>query len=276
MEHREFSMTHTGYKLYGEYWLPKGCKAMLLLVHGMGEHLGRYKEFLIPEFLAKHIGVVAFDNFGHGKSGGKRGYCPGYAALMEVIEAALKKTQTLANDLPVFFYGHSMGGNLVLNYILRNQPIIKGAVVSSPLLQLSFQPARWKLVMGKIIKQVLPSLTLSSGLDARAISRLPEEVEKYETDPMVHDKVSPSLLLPVLEAGQWALAHANQLQVPVLLVHGTGDQITDYESTLKFAKEATNAEVMLFDKGYHELHNDMERERLLISVVEWIEKLIRD
>lgn len=276
MQHKEFTSKYGKYELYGEYWVPKGCKAMILLVHGMGEHLGRYKDFVISELLAKHIGVLAYDNFGHGKTSGKRGHCPGYMQLLEVLDTMYIKLENLGHQVPIFIYGHSMGGNLVLNYLLKFNPNMAGAIVSSPFLRLAFEPLKWKILLGKIFQNIAPSITLSSGLDPKTISRLPEEVEKYQLDPLVHDRVSPNYSILMMKAGSWVMDNASKLQIPTLILHGTGDEITDHQSSKEFTEKSKYAELALFDKGFHELHNDLEREKVLHIITDWVEEYIKE
>ncbi|WP_299222751.1 alpha/beta hydrolase [uncultured Aquimarina sp.] len=272
MQHQEFFFDYKKYKLFGQYWLPKDCKAIILLVHGMGEHSSRYADYVIPEFLAKHIGVITYDNFGHGKSSGKRGHCPSYNDLMEVIDIVYIKANGIVSDLPVFLYGHSMGGNLVINYVLRSNHKIAGAILTSPFLRLAFQPPSWKMIMGKLFQKIAPSITLPSGLDVQAISRVTEEVEKYRNDPLVHDRVSPNFSLPIIEAGKWAIGMASKLETPVLLMHGTGDQITDYTASHEFAEKTDHIDFVSFDGGYHELHIDLEKEKLVSIITSWIQE----
>ncbi|WP_298318901.1 alpha/beta hydrolase [uncultured Aquimarina sp.] len=271
MQHQEYFFKYKKYKIFAQYWLPDNCKGIILLVHGMGEHSARYEDYLIPELLAKHIAVITYDNFGHGKSSGTRGYCPSYNALMEVIEIVYHKANEIVTDLPVFLYGHSMGGNLVINYILRNNPKITGAILTSPFLRLAFQPPAWKIMMGKLFQKIAPSITLPSGLDVKAISRVTEEVEKYKNDTLVHDRVSPNFSLPIIEAGKWAIDNAFQLETSILLAHGTEDQITDYSASKEFAEKTDYVQFVSFDGGYHELHNDLEKEKLISIVTTWIQ-----
>ncbi len=270
MQHQEFFFNYQKHKLFGQYWLPKDCKAVILLVHGMGEHSSRYKDYVVPELLANNYGVVTYDNFGHGKSSGKRGHCPSYDALMEVTGIIYGKTEEISGGLPIFLYGHSMGGNLVINYVLRKSPEIGGAIITSPFLRLAFRPPAWKLLMGKLFLKVAPAITLPSGLDVKAISRVPEEVKKYKNDPMIHDKVSPVFSLPVMDAGVWAMDQASTLKLPVLIIHGTADQITDHTASLDFAEKTDYATFISFNDGYHELHNDLEKEKLLKNITSWI------
>ncbi len=270
MQHQKFYCKYQNHQLFGQYWVPNECKALVVLVHGMGEHSARYTSYVIPELLAKHIGVITYDNFGHGKSTGKRGHCPSYEALMQVLDMMLTKAEELVTDCPIFLYGHSMGGNLVINYMLRHTPKVTGVIATSPFLRLAFQPPAWKMTMGKLMQKIAPSVTLPSGLDPNTISRIPEEVARYTDDPLVHDQVSPNFSFPIMAAGEWAIANAATLQKPILLLHGTDDQLIDYTATQEFAQKTDRATLVLFEDGYHELHNDLEKERLLTTITTWI------
>jgi Lysophospholipase len=142
-------------------------------------------------------------------------------------------------------------------------------------LRLGFEPPKWKLFLGKVFQNIAPSITLPSGLDPKSISRLPEEVEKYKLDPLVHDLVSPNFSITVMKAGLWALENARILKIPTLILHGTDDELTDHKSSIAFAKNAELAELALFDKGFHELHNDLERDKVLQIITDWIEEHIK-
>jgi len=272
MQHQEFFIDYKKYTLFGQYWLPNDCKAMVLLVHGMGEYSSRFEEFVIPELLAKHIGVFSYDNFGHGKSSGKRGDCPSYNALQEVLGRMFTKAQEISSGAKLFLYGHSMGGNLVINYVLRNNPDIVGAILTSPFLRIAFEPPGWKMMMGRLLHKIAPSTTLPSGLDPKAISRLPAVVQKYIEDPLIHDRISPNFSFPIMDAGVWAIENAATLTKSILVLHGTGDQITDHTASKELADKTPHAEIVFFDDGYHELHNDVEKEKMITTVIDWIEK----
>jgi len=146
--------------------------------------------------------------------------------------------------------------------------------VTSPLLQLAFQPSKWKLVLGKLFLTLIPSFTLTSGLDVKMISKDIKEIEKYINDPLIHDKISPNFSLPVMKAGNWVLSQAQDLKIPVLLVHGAADQITSCEASREFAKNTELAKFIEFKNGYHELHNDSEKEKLMTIITNWIQNKI--
>ena len=259
-----------GIDIYVRYSEPPSLNGLVVLVHGFGEHSGRYQENVIPALLDCGLAVVAYDNIGHGKSGGKKGHCPGYEALLDLLEDMIQKAESLFENLPLFLYGHSMGGNLVLNYALRRKHHLRGIIATSPYLRLAFDPPKWKMVLGRLLMHIHPSMTMPSGLDANGISRIEKEVEKYKSDPLIHDQVSPMYSFPIMDAGRWAIDNAKKLQTDTLLLHGTADPIIDYGATEAFHKNAKTTELELFEDAYHELHNDLCREAMMQTVKNWL------
>ncbi|MBT8184300.1 MAG: lysophospholipase [Eudoraea sp.] len=272
MKFTDFSFEVFNTVIRGKTTRPDKPRGVIVIVHGFGEHSGRYKEMVIPALLHEGLAVVIYDNIGHGTSGGKRGHCPNYGALLEILEKVIAKANSLFTGLPLFLYGHSLGGNLVLNFALEKPHSIKAIVASSPYLRLAFTPPKWKLLLGNMMRYVLPSITLSSGLDPKGISGIPEEVEKYLQDPLIHDKVSPMYSIPVIRAGEQAIARADQLTVPTLLVHGSDDPIIAPEGSEEFHKNAKTTTLVLFKGGYHELHNDFCAGEFLETVRNWLRK----
>ena len=124
--------------------------------------------------------------------------------------------------------------------------------------------------------KIAPSLTMGNELDANAVSRDKNEVDKYKKDPLIHDKVSPNYSIVFIETGQWAIDNANKLHIPMLLMHGTGDQLTNYKGSQEFAKNAgKKVTLKLFEDGYHELHNDIVKSDVLDIMTTWLNKEIQ-
>lgn len=269
MTHKEFNFNFYNTKFYGQIWEAKSTKAVVVLAHGMGEHSGRYTH--VAKKLTKNdFSVVAFDHFGHGKTAGKRGHNPSFEAVLESVTKTIEKAKELFPEKPIFLYGHSMGGNTVINYSIRINHHLKGIIATSPFLKLAFQPPKIKLAVGKILQKIAPSITMGNELDASDISREKIEVNKYVNDPLVHDKISPNFSLTFIETGQWAIENANKLKTPMLLLHGTGDKIIDYRGTQEFANNSDKATLKLYEGGYHELQNDLCKEEMLQDVVNWL------
>jgi alpha-beta hydrolase superfamily lysophospholipase len=127
--------------------------------------------------------------------------------------------------IPLFLYGHSLGGGFVLNYLIRKEPRLRGAVVTSPWLRLSFEPAKSKVNMAAVMKNIYPGMVSPSGLVIDHISHDREVVEKYRNDPLIHDKISVSLFHAAMSAAAFTLKNASTLKIPLLIMHGADDQI---------------------------------------------------
>ena len=269
MTHNEFNFNIYKTEFFGQYWKAKETKAVVVLVHGMGEHSTRYVH-LAKKLTSNNFSVVAFDHFGHGKTAGKRGHNPSFKAVLESVKKTIEKAKELFPNKPIFLYGHSMGGNVVVNYDLKQKDTIRGIIATSPFLKLAFEPPRIKLAVGKLLQKIAPSITMGNELDANDISRDEIEVDKYINDPLVHSKISPNFSLTFIETGKWAIENANKLKTNMYLLHGTDDKIIDYKGTQEFANNTEKATLKLYKGGYHELHNDLCKEEMLQDVVDWL------
>lgn len=266
--------TSDGLTLEGEYYTPQGeVKGVIALVHGMGEHFGRYKH--VAEFFAT-IGyaTVGMDHRGHGRSQGKRGHTPTFDHLMNDIELLIKKANELFSGIPVILYGHSMGANLAANFVLRRKPQLKGLILTSSYFKLAFDPPGWKVSLAKMMKGILPGLTQATGLEVEAVSRDKAVVEAYKKDTLNHDKMSAAFFANVHPAGLYPIEHAKELQVKTLAMHGTADRLTSAKGTEEFANNNTQMiELKLWDGFYHELHNEPEKQQVFDYLANWLSKL---
>jgi len=250
-------------------------KAVVCLVHGLGEHCGRYG-FVAEAFTRAGIAWLAFDLRGHGRSEGKRGHAPNYEMLMADLFELLETARQRHPALPLFLYGHSLGGNLAIHYALRRQAELAGVVASAPLLRLAFEPPRWQTATLRLLHALRLQPPMPSKLDAGKLSRNPNVLEAYRSDPLVHGRITPALATAMIEKGQWNLEHAQELPCPLLLVHGGTDRITSPQASAEFAKKAgATCTLKIWDGLFHELHNEPERRQVLDSVLAWMEKTIR-
>jgi len=271
----EFELQVAGIKLHGQFYTPETIKAVVLLVHGLGEHSRRYERTVVPFLANNSIAVVSYDQFGHGNSGGKRGWHPGYSHLLDAVDQMISKAADLFPEQPLFIYGHSMGGNIAINYCLQRKNAVTGLIATSPFLRLAFEPPKWKMTLGRILDKIMPSMTMPSDLDVNAISRDIEEVNAYQSDPLVHDRVSTGYSLELMKQGEWAISHAAEMEIPMLLMHGTDDRLTSYLASEEFENKARdNVKIVLYKGAYHELHHEPEREKMLVKIRSWIESQI--
>jgi len=276
MEHYEGTLVgHGGMELFYQRWRPPtslGVKAVLALVHGYGEHSGRYlnvAEWFVPKGYAVH----AFDLRGCGRSPGQRGYVSSFADYRSDLQAFLSFVQQTEPDRPVFLVGHSQGGLLVLNYVLHRPPELAGIVASGPLLsQLPISPLL--VAMAKLLSRLWPRFTLESGLDVTALSRDTAVVEAYVNDPLVCSKGTTRLAAEIMAAIDWTQAHAADLSLPCLIVHGGDDRLSLPEASQVFFENVTfdDKERYVYDGYYHEVFNDLGKERVLADVEAWLER----
>jgi len=185
-------------KLYVQEWLVQNPKAWLILVHGLGEHIGRYQH--VAEYFNEHqYSVIGYDHIGHGKSEGKRGVVMKYDTLLDDLNSIVELTKLKANQIPVFIYAHSLGGNIALNYLLKRKPKIAGMITSGAAIKLSFEPNPFVVALGKITRSIYPSFSQNNQLDVNHISRNKAVVEAYKKDNLVHDKIGAELGISILE-----------------------------------------------------------------------------
>lgn len=278
MTHTEWNWSHAGYQLYAQAWAPEKPRAVIALVHGFAEHGGRYAH--VADFFCREgIAVLAIDQYGHGKTEGPRGYSPSLEASMDAIGTLLEEAAKRFPGVPRFLYGHSMGGNMVLNYTLRRKPAIAGVIATAPWLRLGFEPPAFKMFLAKIMKNVYPKFPEKADLDTGALSRDAAEVRKYEQDPLVHNTARAGTFFDTHHAASWAIENANALTIPCYVAHGTADRLIAFSGSADFVKNAPKALITFqpWEGFYHELHNEpqADREKVLNSILNWVSSRIK-
>jgi len=252
----------------------KSEKGVIIITHGMGEHSMRYLE-MVDFYTNEGYTVISFDIRGHGLSEGKRGHTPGYDFLMDDIERVYTQVKKDYPSLPIFLFGHSMGGNLVLNFLLRNPNSICGAIVTGAYLKLGFEPPKWKIILAKLSSSIWPTLSQPTELELDALSRNKEVIRKYENDELVHDRITSAFFINVHFAGQYVIDHANEIKTPLLVMHGMEDRLTSPKGSQEFASNAgENVHLKMWDGLYHELHNEPEKQEIFNYEMGWMNKLL--
>ncbi|MGF1534555.1 MAG: alpha/beta hydrolase [Bernardetiaceae bacterium] len=252
-------------------------KAVLHIAHGMFEHGGRFKETM--QALANQGFLCrAYDQRGHGRSEGKRGDTPSYTQLLSDIERFFDLGYQAHPDLPHFLLGHSMGGALVINFALRKRPPIQGIIASAPWLRLAFAPEAWKIHLGKLIAQIFPAFAQRTNMELSILTRDPVEIAAYTQDPLMHNQITARFFIEASRAGDWAMARAGNLRVPIYLYHGTTDYVTSLEASQNFAA-ATPQHLIDFEPlegAYHDLFHDLDREAIIEKTARWMEQQLQN
>ena len=268
---------NNGINFYIRGWDPTNNrpKALLSLIHGLGEHTGRYLH-VGKSMTDAGYALVGFDLRGHGKSGGARGHFPSLSAVIQDMRQFSKFLVQRYPDIPHFLYGHSLGGLLSLAYALQYPAGLNGVIVTGAALRSSLQEQKNKIAMVNLLGSLLPKVTVPSGLDATTISRDADVVQKYINDPLVHDRTSLGLGKSALKAIEHCFAHAKEFTPPLLIMHGADDKLTYRSGSEDFAKLATetNHDVTLkvWDDLYHEIHNEPEKAEVFKVMIEWLGK----
>ncbi|MGJ5820314.1 alpha/beta hydrolase [Paludibaculum fermentans] len=271
---RELTLsTRDGLRLYGWVRHPSGpIRGVITLIHGMGEHSRRY-DHLTAFWAVNGYASAGFDHRGHGRSQGTRGHTPSLEHLLDDIADFTAQVADECPACPRYLYGHSMGGNLALNFLIRRQPGFTAGIASAPYLELAFQPSKAKLLLARLLYRILPAMTFPTGLDASCLSRDPAVVRRYREDPLVHDRISVSFFTEIQAAGQSALRRASELTLPVLLMHGNADRITSLAASERFVSGSHGrAAFKCWDGYFHELHNEPQWQPVAQFALDWLER----
>ncbi|MDR7131405.1 alpha-beta hydrolase superfamily lysophospholipase [Algoriphagus sp. 4150] len=278
MKHLETSYkTHDDLELYLQAWMVDTPKASLLLVHGLGEHSSRYLH-LVEKLNEVGVSVFTFDGRGHGKSAKDTptAYFESYEDYLKDIASLFGKVKSYVPNVPAFIYGHSMGGGLVAAYVLKYQPESAGVILSSPAIKEAEGTSKLLMAISGLASKFLPKLKALK-LDANKVSRIPEEVAKYLKDPLVYTQAVPARTgYELLQVMRYIQENAPKFVLPVLLIHGSADGLTNPKGSEMLFQKATSIDKTLrvFPGGYHELINDLDREEVMKLIVSWVKDRI--
>jgi alpha-beta hydrolase superfamily lysophospholipase len=247
----------------------------LLIIPGLGEHGGRYAKS--AEFFCRAgFDVFCMDLLGHGLSPGPRGCIISYDGLLDEIETAIAAIQHRQPNLPVGLWGHSMGGNLAINYLLRRQLLPKCAIASAPLLQPSRMPSDTYMWFARKLGKLFPNYTLKTPVRVEDCTSDFEMQSASRADGLFHRKLSLRMGAALIDSGQWAIANASRLRTPLLLAHGLNDAVTSSAATVQFALAAgSSAEFKIYPEHKHDLHRDLNSQPVLEYFSQWLGRALR-
>lgn len=264
-----------GTELYACRQVPESPRGIVFVCHGLGEHIGRYAHFI--EAITSHgWGVYAVDLRGHGRSGGRRGHLLAWSDYVADLEALYGQARADGfGSSPWVQLGHSMGGLIAVHTASRHADRLRGLILCSPLLGVAAKVPGWKAMAGRLLSRLFPQISLANELDPGNLSRDPTEVRRYLDDPLVHDRVSARWFTEMNAALTEAHRLAPSLALPLLLLHGSSDEITAPEGSREFAaRYAGDADVRFLDGYVHELFHDRGSEMPLAIVIDWLARQV--
>jgi len=273
MKHTEGSFkTKTGANIYYQSWQPEGDpKAILLVVHGLAEHSGRYMN-VVNHFVPLGYAVYGLDHLGHGKSDGTRVYVDKISDYTEPLKTYFDMIQGWQPGKPIFILGHSMGGLITSVYLLDHQDELKGAIISAPAVKVSDSISPVTIFMGKLLSGLTPKAGLLA-LDANGVSSDPQVVSAYVNDPLVYTgKTTARLAAEMLGGMQRVTAAAHTLRLPIILVQGSADKLVDPDGAKMLYEKASSKDKTLkvYEGFYHEVFNEPGRAQVLQDVEAWL------
>lgn len=260
-----------GTKLAYRAWPKQGATVSFAVVHGFGEHSGRYERF--ANGMAKHgMSTYAVDLRGHGKSPGQRGYVDSWSQWTDDASAFVRHVQLTAGG-EVVPLGHSFGGATVLSTVLAGKlPTNKRFIVSSPGLKLKVAVPSWQITLGKVTSKLMPRFTLDAPTHGHLLSRIPEVAEAYDNDPMVHGKMSSRLYAEWQQATKDIFARAGQIKIPFLILAGSDDALIDPQGSRDLHAKAPTSELHVLPGRRHEPFNDLGSEEVFHLIADWLHK----
>lgn len=277
MKHEEMQlMSKDALDLFAQCWEPAGeIKAVICLVHGLGEHSSRYIHW--AEMLTgAGYALLALDLRGHGKSGGQRGHTPSYDHYADDVSVLFDEAARRFPGKPCFIYGHSMGGLVVAYYLIQRQPQLAGAIITGPGLRTAIEKQKAKVILARILGTILPKGSMPSGLEQEAISRDSAVVEAYKNDPLVHDQVTFAWGKQSLQASQYIFSNADRINLPLLVMHGTDDYIAFATGSEELAGLVQgDCTLKLWEGLYHEIHNEPEKDEVFAFIKDWLDNNLK-
>ena len=274
MDHREgFLKGVRDANIYYQRWLPEGkSEAVLLIVHGLAEHSGRYMN-VVNHFVPLGYAVHSIDHLGHGRSDGTRVYVERFEDFTEPLKTYLNMVRGWHPDEPIFIVGHSMGGLISAAYLLDHQAELAGAVLSAPCVKVSDSTSSTTILISKVLSALMPRFGVMR-LEAAGVSRDPAVVQAYVGDPLVYTgKITARMMAEVLKTMQRVTAEAPQITLPILLVQGSQDRLVDPHGAQMLYDTVSSADktIKIYDGLYHEVFNEPEHAQVLSDVEAWLE-----
>lgn len=273
MQHTEGKfLGRNNLNLYYQSWAPDGVPiAVLLVVHGLAEHSGRYSN-LVNYFVPKGYTIYSFDLRGHGKSEGKRGYVERFSYYLDDVKTYYDKVVQENKNTKIFMVGHSMGGTIATAYTIKHQSELNGLILSGAALKAGASVTKAAMLMAKVLSFLMPKMGVTT-LDASAVSRDKAVVEAYINDPLNYTgKISARLGAELLNEIQQLPAKIPELSLPILIMHGTADRLSDPASskTLFEGVSSKDKTLKLYEGFYHEIFNDPERQQVFLDMENWL------
>lgn len=267
--------TGDGLKLFTQCWLPAESRAVVIISHGYAEHSSRY-EHVAAALVAAGFAVYALEHRGHGRSEGERANVEVFREYVTDLCRFIEQVRVKHTDVPRFLLGHSVGAVIALQLVLEHPHKVDGLIISGAYLRNAVSTSPLLLLLSEQLSRFFPSLPLQAP-DKNALSRDPEVVRAYGADPLVYNgKAKARVGTEMLRAGPYVLGRAQDIKLPILIMHGAEDGIAAVSGSRELF-EAVGSEdktLEVYEGLYHEIFNEPEQEQVIGDMLRWLERHI--
>ncbi len=258
--------------LYYQCWLPSNePKAVLLVAHGLAEHSGRYIN-IVNHFVPKGYAVYGFDQRGHGKSQGQRGYVERFSHFVSDFKTFSDIIHSKHHDAKIFIVGHSVGGTIATACAVHYQDEFDGLILSGATLKIGASVSSGLIIVARILSLLLPKMGLDV-INASAISQDKTVVDAYVNDPLVYrGKIRARLGAELIKTMQKLPCQMTEINLPILIMHGTADRLSDSEGSQMLYERVSSRDktLKLYEGFYHEIFNEPGREQVFADMEAWL------
>jgi alpha-beta hydrolase superfamily lysophospholipase len=262
-----------GLELYYRTWLPeKPPRGVVAIVHGVGEHTGRYQNLANALVPAGYI-VTGFDQRGHGRSEGQRGHIMAWEEYREDMRLYLAEVAKLAPGLPLFLYGHSMGTLVMPDYLLHYPDGFAGAILSGTAIDPKDSAPAHLVAIARVMSRIKPNFSMKIALDGSFLSRDQQVANAYNTDPLVHWQRSARWGTEFLDRIEWLKENFKRIELPVQFLHGECDPVVSVEGARRMHADIWSKDktIHIYPEGLHEPHNDIQHEQVGADIRTWLD-----
>jgi len=269
--------TPDGADIYTQAWLPDSAPpAIILIVHGLGEHSGRYGNY-VDYFVPRGYALYSFDTRGHGRSSGPRGYVERFDRFVEDIDRLAAEARSDWPDMPLFVLAHSLGSLMGLSYARQYPDRLTGLITSGTALKDALQLPAWQRSLATVLSRVTPSLKINNGVPLSGLSHDPAVIAAFEADPLTHEWGTPRLATEAEVVRAQIRQSAATWRVPTLMLHGAADPVCLAEGARQFAAQTPSGlvEYREYPGLYHEIHNEPEKEQVFRDIADWLARQLR-
>ncbi len=267
-------ITPDGANIYIQAWLPATSpQAIILIVHGLGEHSGRYGNY-VEYFVPRGYALYSLDIRGHGRSSGPRGYVERFDRFVDDVDQRATQARSDWPSTPLFVLAHSLGSLIGLSYARQYPDRLNGLIVTGTALQDALELPAWKRSLAKILSGVTPTLKMNNGVALSGLSHDPTVIAAFEADPLTHAWGTPRLATEAEVARAQITQSASTWRVPTLMLHGEADPICVPAGARAFAEQAPAGlvEFRSYPGLYHEIHNEPEKEQVFRDIEAWLQR----